>query len=166
MIVVCRRSKDACVKKSCLSQVLRLPPLTPPPSGGTSIKVTKEPRPPSLPPSNPNPRSSHRRTWQGQKSQFCSAHKQEGQVDVCNRRCQQPGCSKRPCFGRPGQRPSFCGTHRSPDMVDVISHKCAYPGCSHPTGHEGNRTRSKFCGKAIDRSIGRSGVGWGRDDVT
>ena len=70
-------------------------------------------------------------------------------MDVCNRRCQQPGCSKRPCFGLPGQRPCFCGTHRSPEMVDVISHKCAYPGCSHPTGHEGNRTRSKFCGECL-----------------
>ena len=72
-------------------------------------------------------------------------------MDVCNRRCQHPGCSKRPCFGLPGTRPCFCGTHRSPEMVDVISHKCAYPGCSHPTGHEGNRTRSKFCGEYIGR---------------
>ncbi|CAM9945212.1 unnamed protein product, partial [Ectocarpus sp. 13 AM-2016] len=93
---------------------------------------------------------------QGQKSQFCSAHKQEGQVDVCNRRCQHPGCSKRPCFGLPGQRPCFCGSHRSPDMVDVISHKCAYPGCSHPTGHEANRVRSKFCDK--HKSVGLAGA--------
>lgn len=84
---------------------------------------------------------------QGKKSQFCSAHKQEGQVDVCNRRCQFPGCSKRPCFGLPGQRPSFCGTHRDSEMVDVISHKCGYPGCSHPAGYEANRVRSKFCGE-------------------
>ncbi len=87
------------------------------------------------------------RPSQGQKSQYCSAHKREGQVDVCNRRCQQPNCSKRPCFGFPGQRPTFCGSHRSTEMVDVISHKCSYPGCSHPTGHEGNRVRSKFCGE-------------------
>ncbi|CAN0213685.1 unnamed protein product, partial [Laminaria digitata] len=93
---------------------------------------------------------------QGQKSQFCSAHKQEGQVDVCNRRCKQAGCSKRPCFGLPGQRPCFCGTHRSAEMVDVISHKCGYPGCSHPTGHEANRVRSKFCDK--HKSVGLAGA--------
>ena len=93
---------------------------------------------------------------QGQKSQFCSAHKQEGQVDVCNRRCKQAGCSKRPCFGLPGQRPCFCGTHRTAEMVDVISHKCGYPGCSHPTGHEANRVRSKFCGASVGSLFGRS----------
>lgn len=74
-------------------------------------------------------------------------------MDVCNRRCQHPGCSKRPCFGLPGQRPCFCGSHRSPEMVDVISHKCAYPGCSHPTGHEANRVRSKFCGESSGRRM-------------
>eukprot|EP00903_Cladosiphon_okamuranus_P005435 g5421.t1 len=94
--------------------------------------------------------------YEGKKSQFCSAHKREGQVDVCNRRCKHPGCSKRPCFGLPGERPCYCGTHRSPEMVDVISHKCAYPGCSHPSGHEGNRTRSKFCDK--HKSVGLAGA--------
>lgn len=68
-------------------------------------------------------------------------------MDVCNRRCQQTGCSKRPCFGLPGQRPTFCGSHRSGEMVDVISRKCGYPGCAQPAGHEAGRVRSKFCGE-------------------
>lgn len=74
-------------------------------------------------------------------------------MDVCNRRCQHPGCSKRPCFGLPGHRPCFCGTHRTSRMVDVISHKCGYPGCSHPTGYEANRVRSKFCGELFVRRV-------------
>lgn len=73
-------------------------------------------------------------------------------MDVCNRRCQEPGCSKRPCFGLPGQRPCFCGSHRTAAMVDVISHKCSYPGCSHPTGYEAKRVRSNFCGESALKS--------------
>ena len=73
---------------------------------------------------------------------------------MCNRRCKQAGCSKRPCFGLPGQRPCFCGSHRTAEMVDVISHKCGYPGCSLPTGHEANRVRSKFCGESVGCLIG------------
>lgn len=78
-------------------------------------------------------------------------------MDVCNRRCQHPGCSKRPCFGFRGQRPSYCGTHRTPAMVDVISHKCSYPGCSQPTGYEANRVRSKFCGETACPAGGEGG---------
>lgn len=34
-------------------------------------------------------------------------------VDVVNKRCQHPGCKKRPVFGFEGEKGRFCSLHRS-----------------------------------------------------
>lgn len=37
----------------------------------------------------------------------------DGMVDVVNKRCQHPGCKKRPVFGFEGEKGRFCSLHRS-----------------------------------------------------
>ena len=39
------------------------------------------------------------------------------QVQLASKRCQEPGCRKRPCFGFPGRKPQFCAQHKPADMV-------------------------------------------------
>ena len=45
------------------------------------------------------------------------------QVDVVTKRCQEPGCTKQPCFGFPGGKKQFCLEHKSADMV-CYSYTC------------------------------------------
>ena len=39
------------------------------------------------------------------------------QVHIAAKRCQEPGCRKRPSFGFPGDKAEFCAVHKSADMV-------------------------------------------------
>ena len=39
------------------------------------------------------------------------------QVNVANKRCQEPGCMKQPSFGFPGGKAQFCAEHMFADMV-------------------------------------------------
>lgn len=42
------------------------------------------------------------------------------QVDVRNRHCEEPNCTKCPSFNFPGLKPGvFCGLHKRAGMVDV-----------------------------------------------
>ena len=51
---------------------------------------------------------------------FCSAHKLENMVDVRNRHCAHPECSKCPSFNYAGKTPGlYCGLHKLEGMVDV-----------------------------------------------
>ena len=42
-------------------------------------------------------------------------------VDVVNKRCQHPGCKKRPVFGFEGEKGRFCSLHRSGVSFDLSS---------------------------------------------
>ena len=51
---------------------------------------------------------------------FCSAHKLENMVDVRNKHCAHPDCTKCPSFNYPGKTPGmYCGLHKQQGMVDV-----------------------------------------------
>jgi hypothetical protein len=63
---------------------------------------------------------------------YCATHKQPGMVDVRNKRCAQPGCTKlSPSFNADGEALGlYCVTHKQPGMVDVRNKRCAQPGCT------------------------------------
>ena len=42
-------------------------------------------------------------------------------MDVRNRRCEEPDCTRQPSYGKEGQRRQFCFTHKRPGDVDVKS---------------------------------------------
>ncbi|CBN77521.1 EsV-1-7 [Ectocarpus siliculosus] len=68
-------------------------------------------------------------------------------VDVVNRRCRHPGCTKRPSFGQDGsKKQEFCAQHAHQGMVDIVSKRCARPGCMKQPrfGNEGSK-KPEFC---------------------
>lgn len=52
---------------------------------------------------------------------FCSAHRQDGMVDLRNKHCAEEGCSKRPTHAFDGQRAKFCAAHREVGMMNVVT---------------------------------------------
>lgn len=42
-------------------------------------------------------------------------------MDVRNRRCEHPECTRQPSYGKEGQRRQFCFTHKREGDVDVKS---------------------------------------------
>jgi hypothetical protein len=47
-------------------------------------------------------------------------------VDIKNKKCIDPSCSKHPSYNIPGENKAlYCKTHALPDMVDIKSMKCA-----------------------------------------
>lgn len=47
-------------------------------------------------------------------------------IDVVSRRCQHPGCVRRPLYAMAGQRAMFCRTHKDPGHTDVVSRRCNF----------------------------------------
>jgi len=64
------------------------------------------------------------------KRLFCKDHKEDGMIDVVNKRCKfEGGCDKRPKFNTPGEKSGlYCNEHKKDGMVDVIHKKCEFKG--------------------------------------
>ena len=108
----------------------------------------------------------------------CSAHKEDGMVDLVTKRCNFPGgCDTMPSYGLPGTRAIRCQAHKEPGMLNVNERLCNFPGgCAKQTsfGLPGERTTrclthkepgmvSKYVPR--DRKVGARWVGqldpWG-----
>ena len=64
------------------------------------------------------------------KALYCSAHKQEGMVDVKNKTCIHEGCKKQPVFNIDGETKAlYCSAHKQEGMVDVKHETCIHEGC-------------------------------------
>lgn len=64
-----------------------------------------------------------------QKAEMCAKHALEGMVDVVNKRCGHPSCSKLPSFSMAGtKRRVMCAEHALDGMVSVK--RCCHPYCS------------------------------------
>ena len=65
------------------------------------------------------------------KPKFCSAHKEEGMVDVKNKTCEFEDCKTIPTYNFEGQKkPKFCSVHKEEGMVNVKSKTCKNEWCS------------------------------------
>ena len=57
---------------------------------------------------------------EGEKARFCGDHKEDGMVNVKNKRCEM--CDKRPNFNMEGEITArFCMEHKVDGMVNVVS---------------------------------------------
>jgi hypothetical protein len=62
---------------------------------------------------------------------FCKSHAIDGMVDVINKRCVHPECTKQPSFNTPDQKTGlFCKDHATDGMVNVKNKRCAHPNCA------------------------------------
>ena len=66
-------------------------------------------------------------------------------VDVRSKRCEAPGCDKRPSFGLPGAAARRCTGHAEHGMVDVVSKRCEAPGCGKHASYGPPGGRRKYC---------------------
>lgn len=58
------------------------------------------------------------------KREFCAPHAKGGMVDVYNKRCGYPGCTKGPSYGVAGSKKrEFCAQHATDGMVNVCSRR-------------------------------------------
>lgn len=81
-----------------------------------------------------------------EKPECCAKHKEEGMIDLKNKKCEFLGCNKQPSYNTSGEKPKFCVEHKEKDMVDVINKKCEFSGCNKQPCYnkEGEKIR-KFC---------------------
>lgn len=82
----------------------------------------------------------------GLKRLRCFTHKIKGMIDVINRRCEFPGCSKMPIFAFRGEKVRrFCVDHKDEEMVDIKHKFCEYPNCPTRACFNYPGEKSKFC---------------------
>lgn len=58
----------------------------------------------------------------GGKGRFCTKHKEEGMIDVCNPKCEE--CDTLASYGIPGNKKTKCSRHRKPGMITRPKAKC------------------------------------------
>ncbi len=67
----------------------------------------------------------------GADGRYCAEHRQEGMVNVANKKCEHPDCSKIPNYNLPEEtKAKFCNEHKLEGMENVKSKKCEHPDCS------------------------------------
>jgi hypothetical protein len=79
----------------------------------------------------------------------CAAHKADGERDVVNKRCVEPGCDKQSTFGTEWKKPIHCAAHKTGEERDVWNKRCVgRDGHQCPTrerGRYGGRKRCYYC---------------------
>lgn len=80
-------------------------------------------------------------------AEYCATHAKDNMINVISKRCDHPGCSKHPSYGRKGSKKAeFCVAHAAADMVDVCSKRCGHAGCTKRSsyGAPGSK-KPEFC---------------------
>ena len=66
----------------------------------------------------------------GEKSAYCSKHREVGMINMSVRHCQQDGCFKRPTYNNLGETIGlYCLAHKHDGMIDVKNKRCQQDGC-------------------------------------
>ena len=73
------------------------------------------------------------------------AHAPPGTRDVVSRRCQHPGCFKKPNFGYEEKKGLWCRPHAPPDARDVVSRKCEHAGCTKQPHFGREEKKARWC---------------------
>ncbi len=64
-------------------------------------------------------------------AEFCKAHKLAGHVNVRDKKCIHPGCSKIPHYGDVSDGiVAYCATHKMSNHIDLKNKRCIHPNCS------------------------------------
>ena len=64
---------------------------------------------------------------------FCKLHSEDDMIDVKNKKCQSPGCTRAASFSVLGKKAQFCAEHKDKNknekMINVSKKKCIDFGC-------------------------------------
>jgi len=83
--------------------------------------------------------------FKGESPIFCKTHKEEGMIDVINKKCEFDDCETQAYYNLKGERPIFCKTHKEEGMVDVINKKCEFKDCGTLACYNLKGKRPIFC---------------------
>ena len=77
----------------------------------------------------------------------CVEHKEEGMINVIQKKCDHEGCTKQPCYNLPTEHfGKFCATHKTNDMVNVRERRCEHDECiKKPFYNLPSETKGRFC---------------------
>ena len=65
------------------------------------------------------------------KPLYCNSHREEGMINVINKRCIFEACNKQPTYNIPGEtKRLYCDSHKEDGMVNVINKRCIFEGCN------------------------------------
>ena len=65
------------------------------------------------------------------KPLYCNSHREEGMINVINKRCIFEGCNKQASFNTLVEKSGlYCNSHKEDGMVNVKSKKCIFEGCN------------------------------------
>eukprot|EP00903_Cladosiphon_okamuranus_P013020 g12148.t1 len=76
-------------------------------------------------------------------------------IDLVDKKCAHPGCTKRPSFGLAGtNKREFCTEHGKEGMIHLISKKCAHQGCiAQPLYGVAGSKKREFCSKRAKQGM-------------
>jgi hypothetical protein len=85
--------------------------------------------------------------FKGLKPSYCKSHKEDFMINVKDKTCENPECSKQPSYNLPGNKiPRFCVVHKEKNMINVISKTCENPEClMQPTYNLPGNKIPRFC---------------------
>lgn len=67
------------------------------------------------------------------KREYCAKHALDGMVNVVNKLCENPACTKIPTYGVAGTKITrFCVQHAEAGMVDVLNRCAGLSNVHHP----------------------------------
>ena len=60
----------------------------------------------------------------------CKDHRKAGETDLKHKKCEYPGCKKRPSHGDPiTKKACHCANHSLGIEINVVSKRCIFPDC-------------------------------------
>lgn len=86
--------------------------------------------------------------YPGEKKRlFCSAHRAQGMVNLCNKQCAEAGCTVSPRFNLPNcTAGKYCNQHKQQGMINVTDRRCEFKGCTkHPTYNYPGTHKRLYC---------------------
>ena len=82
------------------------------------------------------------------KGMFCTTHKQNGMVNVIDKKCIYDNCSKQPSYNLPNlKKPLYCYDHKLENMINIKDKKCVVEGCNIIPSFSSDGKTKEYCGK-------------------
>ena len=87
--------------------------------------------------------------FEGLKAKYCSVHKEDGMINVKDKKCIYEGCRKCPSFNNINEKKVlYCATHKKEGMVNIFVKPCLYEGCNKvPSFNKKDETKAIYCGE-------------------
>jgi hypothetical protein len=83
--------------------------------------------------------------FKGERPQYCKRHIREGMINVKDKRCIHPECTKARLYGNPNESPIYCASHKLEGMINKRSKQCIQKGCTTIPAYAEEGQRPIYC---------------------